>query len=257
MIAIISLLLVLVLSLLVTKVAAIALTFTGLSRQSARFQARSAFTGVGFTTSESEKVVNHPVRRKILLIIMLVGNAGIVTVISTFILGFIQVESGGALISRVLLLAGGVAFLITVSMSSWMEKGLSRLVTWALKKYTDLDVRDYAAVLHLAGEYAIHDVFVQPTDWMAGKPLAELQLPHEGVLVLGIHRQDDRFLGAPKGDTVVEPYDTLTLYGRVADIARLDRRRKGPGGNIQHAEAVARRRNEEEESSLKPRSGSP
>ena len=29
------------------------------------------------------------------------------------------------------------------------------------------------------------------------------------------------------------------LYGRTSDIARLDRRRKGPGGNIQHAAAVA------------------
>jgi len=246
MVAITSLLLVLVLSLLITKIAAIALTFTGLSRQSARFQARSAFTGVGFTTSESEKVVNHPVRRKILLIIMLVGNAGIITAISTFILGFIQVESGGALISRVLLLAGGVAFLISVSMSGWVEEGLSRWVTWALKKYTDLDVRDYAAVLHLAGEYAIHDVFVQPTDWMAGKRLEELQLPSEGVLVLGISRRDGRFLGAPKGDAVVEPSDTLTLYGKAQDIARLDRRKEGPGGSIQHAEAVARRRAEEE-----------
>ena len=68
MIAIFSLLLVLVLSLLITRIATIALTYTGLSRQSAKFQARSAFTGVGFTTSESEKVVNHPVRRRVLLI---------------------------------------------------------------------------------------------------------------------------------------------------------------------------------------------
>jgi hypothetical protein len=28
-------------------------------------------------------------------------------------------------------------------------------------------------------------------------------------------------------------------YGRNVDIAGLDRRKKGPGGNIQHAEAVA------------------
>lgn len=34
----------------------------------------------------------------------------------------------------------------------------------------------------------------------------------------------------------------IALYGKVADIARLDRRKKGPGGNIEHAEAVARRK---------------
>jgi len=35
-------------------------TATGLSRESARFQARSALTGGGFTTTESEAVVRHP-----------------------------------------------------------------------------------------------------------------------------------------------------------------------------------------------------
>lgn len=44
----------------ITRIATIALTHTGLSRQTARFQARSAFTVVGYTTSESEKLVNHP-----------------------------------------------------------------------------------------------------------------------------------------------------------------------------------------------------
>ena len=47
---------------LVTRVAARALTLTELSSEAARFQARSAFTGVGFTTSEAEGIVSHPVR---------------------------------------------------------------------------------------------------------------------------------------------------------------------------------------------------
>ena len=62
MIAILTLMTVLTLSLVIVRVATIALTLTGLSRELARFQARSAFTGTGFTTSESEKVVAHPIR---------------------------------------------------------------------------------------------------------------------------------------------------------------------------------------------------
>ena len=58
--AVASLLVVIVISLMVTRMATIALTATGLSRESARFQARSAFSGAGFTTSESEAVVRHP-----------------------------------------------------------------------------------------------------------------------------------------------------------------------------------------------------
>ena len=69
------------LSMTITRIATIALTMTGVSRQSARFQARSALTGAGFTTSESESMVNHPVRRRIIMWLMLTGNAGIVSVV--------------------------------------------------------------------------------------------------------------------------------------------------------------------------------
>lgn len=62
MIAAITLFLIITLSALITRIAAIALAHTGLSTQSARFQARSAYTGTGYSTSESEKIMNHPVQ---------------------------------------------------------------------------------------------------------------------------------------------------------------------------------------------------
>ena len=57
MAALISVLIAVTLSLLITRFAAEALVLTGLSRQAAYFQARSAFTGSGFTTQESEQFV--------------------------------------------------------------------------------------------------------------------------------------------------------------------------------------------------------
>ena len=67
MVAVVSLLLVLGTSVILIRVAAVALESTGLSRDAARFQARSAFTGVGFTTAEAENVVVHPIRRRIVM----------------------------------------------------------------------------------------------------------------------------------------------------------------------------------------------
>ena len=77
MVALASVLIFTALSLLVTHVATVALTLTGLSRQLAQIQARSAFSGVGFTTTEAEQVVNHPVRRRIIMLLMLLGNWGV------------------------------------------------------------------------------------------------------------------------------------------------------------------------------------
>jgi Trk-type K+ transport system membrane component len=59
-----SLLVVMTVLLFVVRVAAVALRLTGLVESAARFQALSAISGAGFTTRESESIVNYPVRRQ-------------------------------------------------------------------------------------------------------------------------------------------------------------------------------------------------
>lgn len=93
MVAIVTVLLVITLSLVVTKIASIILTFTGISRDAARFQARSAFTGTGFTTSEAEMVIDHPVRRRVVMLLMLLGNAGLITIIASLMTSMVGIDA--------------------------------------------------------------------------------------------------------------------------------------------------------------------
>jgi hypothetical protein len=239
MVPMISLLVVITLSILITRVATVALTHTGLSKEVSRFQARSAFSGVGYTTRESEQVVNHPVRRRILLLLMLMGNAGIVTAVSSLILAFIQIGTTGSLFYRILVLGGGLVALWSLSASRFVDRHLSHVISLALKRYTRLEVQDYASLLHVAGEYRVTEMLVDQEDWLSGHTLLELRLRDEGVLVLGITREDGRYIGAPEGTTKILANDTLILYGRARAIERLDERRKGAHGDHEHAEAVA------------------
>ena len=59
---------------------------TGMSRDSARFQARAAYCGVGYASRESDGIIEHPVRRRIISSLMMLGNAGTATVVATLIL---------------------------------------------------------------------------------------------------------------------------------------------------------------------------
>lgn len=242
MLSIISLLFIMTLSILVTKIAAIALTHTGLSRESARFQARSAFTGVGFTTDESEKVVNHPVRRRILLLLMLLGNAGIVTAMATLIITFVDIEKSGVMALRVFLLCLGLVTLWAAASSKIVDRNLSKLVNRILKRHTHLDVQDYASLLHLAGEYQVSEMLVEPGDWMANRALSELRLRDEGILVLGITRTDGTFIGVPPLDTPLRSGDLLILYGRASKLKDIDQRRKGGYGDYKHKESIAEKK---------------
>ena len=85
MIALISLLVVITISITVVRIGSVALVMTGLSKDLAVFQAQSAFSGVGFTTTESGSVVGHAARRKIIRLLMLMGNAGITSAVASVV----------------------------------------------------------------------------------------------------------------------------------------------------------------------------
>ena len=68
MVALASVIIIVLVSLILTRVATVALIQTGLSRETAQFQARSALTGTGFTTSESAVSYTHLTLPTILLV---------------------------------------------------------------------------------------------------------------------------------------------------------------------------------------------
>jgi len=249
--AIVSLLVVLIVSMIVVRVASTALSMTGLSQELARFQARSAFTGAGFTTNESEKVVHHPVRRRIIMLLMLLGNVGIVSAISSLVISFVPNEETTSwtetLWFRLGTLAVGLGALWTLAGSAWVDRRVSIIIGWALKRWTSLELRDYASVLHLSKGYMVSEFSVRESDWLAGGQLQNLNLASEGVLVLGIEKPDGTYLGAPRGPTTIEAGDTLFLYARRESLEALDRRRAGHEGNWEHHRAIDRQRQVEAE----------
>ncbi len=218
MIAIATLLIVVTFTLIVNRVGTIALTSTGLSTEVANFQARSAITGVGFSTSESELIVNHPIRRRITLSLMLVGNAGLVTIIAT--------------------LAAGLLLILLAARSRTIDRLLSSVIRMALRRFTTLQVHDYVELFDLASNYAVVELGVEADSWVAEHRLADLHLPDEGVLVLGIRRADGTFLGAPRGPTLVHEHDTLVLYGSADVLAELRTRKVGMDGDRAHVDRI-------------------
>jgi TrkA family protein len=238
MVAIITLLIVLLISLIAMRIATVALTLTGLSQELARFQARSAFTGCGFTTSESEQVVNHPVRRRVVMLLMLLGNAGIVTAMTSLILAFVRAENQSALGLRLGMLCVGVVMLWLAASSRWLARRMERAILWALRRWTTVEVRDYVSLLRLSGDFAVSEVSVSDGDWVVGRTLAELDLHSEGITILGIQKRPGQYEGVPTGSSMISAGDTLLVYGRTQAIQSLDVRRQGVDGDQRHRQAV-------------------
>ena len=253
MIAIVTLLIIVTLSMLITRIATVALTMTGLSRDHARFQARSAYTGVGFTTSESEAVLRHPVRRRIIMTLMFLGNAGIVSGVASLLLSFVDTTSTREQLERLGIILGGLAVLLFIASSKWVDKHISRVIRYLLERTTHLEVCDYLSLLQLEGEYGVSRLTVREDEWLAGRTLAELDLPAEGILVLGIERKDGSYLGAARGSTRINPGDTLILYGKRSLLEELHRRRRGRAGDIAHKDAIEHHKLEVEKQEIEER----
>ena len=230
MAAVITLVVVVTLGLLITRVATVALTMTGMTLQHARFQARSALTGTGFTTSEAEAVVDHPARRKVVMVLMLVGGAGAVSVLGTLVLSFAGVDSTGGGMRRAVIIVAAMAALLWLARNDAVDRVLRRVIERALRRHTDLDVRDYAALLHLRGRWRVVQLPVKDDDWIAARPLSRLRLPEEGVAALGVER-DGTWIGAPPEDLQVRAGDVVVLYGREAMLEDIAARLHGEEGD--------------------------
>jgi hypothetical protein len=242
MVPIVSLLVILAISGFVIRVAAVALEHTGLSRDASRFQARSAFTGVGFTTTEAEDVVAHPVRRRIVMWLMLVGNAGVVTAMAALLLSVIDLRGqyGGGI--PLAILGVGLVGLWAMSSSRWLDRRMCGAIHWAIGRWTTLDARDYARLLHLQEDYGVSRFRVGEDDWMAGKSLAAAGLGDMGLLVLGVECPGGSYVGAPPADVEVRAGDELVVYGPAHRVAELDGRKVGAVGDRAQVEAVIERR---------------
>jgi len=237
MVAVFTLLSLVAISIIVVRVATKALQLTGLSVEAARFQAYSAFSGTGFTTEEAEDVVRQPVRRRIVMIMMLLRNAGLVTAISTLVLSFVGTETSTETLRRGVMLVGGLGVLALTARSNWADRQLSRVIDWALKRYTNLDVRDYYTLLNLKEDYNVSRFEIHAGTWLAEKTIQQVDLMEEGVLVLGIMRADGSYLGTPRGRYRMHAGDTLVLYGKRSNLDDLESRLAGTSGDAAHEKA--------------------
>jgi hypothetical protein len=240
MIPILSFFVIIALSNIILRIATSILRFTGLSHDVAHFQARSAFTGTGYTTRESEIIVNHPLRRRVIIFLMYVRNIGFITVVSSIILSFFNTQGSEDFIARVLWLVGGTVVLMILSRIKFIDVILSKLVELSMKRWKKIYVQDYESLLNLSGEYEVSDCLITEKSWLAGKTLEELHLADEGVLVLGITRDDGYFVGTPKGSTRVYAQDRVILYGHENLLRKIGMRKQGAEGDREHEQEVTR-----------------
>ena len=138
------------LSTFVIRIAAVAMRLTGLDDSSARFQALSAFTGTGFTTTEAEMIVNYPVRRRIVSLLMIIGNLGLVGVFATLVASFVQTEGEvDAVMQQLGWLLAGLVLLWFLMLNKTADRVICATISKVLNATTQLGRRKYHRLLQI------------------------------------------------------------------------------------------------------------
>lgn len=197
---------------------------TGMTQEKARFQAISLLTNSGYTTKESESVVDVLVRRKLARTVMLFGYVFSVTVVSVFInvvmalpTADINKEGTGVLIATILFIA-----FIFVKRIPAVKGYFNKMIERKALRRMQGD-RDNTIILldeypkGVLAEIVLNKVPVE----FIGKTIKELKLSKEhGVHILMMGRDQEAF-----SDTISEMQlsqgDRFLVFGELNQIEAL------------------------------------
>ncbi|MBL4590456.1 MAG: TrkA C-terminal domain-containing protein [Phycisphaerales bacterium] len=221
------------LALIVVRIGATALMMTGLSRSVAEFQAISCFFGVGFTTTEAEMIVSHPVRRKIAQHLIISGNIGLTgglsAVIVTFVdkdnnwlNGLVHADQPVSIFTHISVMLFGVLIIAWVMRLRIVKHLLESIIKRTLIQVHAIRPIDYEMVLRSSAGYAVLQIEIEESNPLVGRTLAGARLGEAGVLVLGIQRADNsEYIGAPHSTSEFHVGDVLTVYGKEDAILKV------------------------------------
>lgn len=199
----------LMITLLTIKVATVAMRLTGLPEQIARFQCVSALTGTGFTTSEAEMIVNYPIRRRIVITLMVLGNFGLVSVSSTFIVAFVDAGGRGeGILFQILTIVLAVIMTFVIMLNQSLDRLLSKFIGRILSYTTNIEHRGYHRIFQLSDGYSVvehaykHDV-----------PTTFDEMNHNGLTLLAIQSAGSKQTITVEADHPIGPGDILVYFG--------------------------------------------
>ncbi len=193
---------------LVIQISTLLMELTGLPHEVARFQTISMLTGTGFTTSESELIISHPVRRRIGGFLILFGAFSLAVIISTIS----QILSNSFRTTELMwVIIGMLAFFFTIRL-----KGIQHFIQEEFKaeirKSFELPEMTAKEVLYLSDDDLLIDISIHPGSKFLGKKGGKVIGEKEDINLLYMIRGDMK-IRADLYDTEIQEGDALYLYG--------------------------------------------
>ena len=224
---------VLVASFIIVRIGAIAFQLTGLEWSLAKFQSLSCFSGTGFTTKEAELITGHPQRRRIATVLIVLGNAGLVTMVATVASALSAQQALWARLSESMLPVTVPAFLVPwvnlaviliavyVIYRVFTNRGIVKKLTEALRKRIVkreiFQPVSFEELVLVTGGYGVSRIEICENSPTLNKTLAESDLRKNDITVLAVTRGETT-IPNPSAGTRMLLGDELICFGKLENI---------------------------------------
>lgn len=181
---------------------------TGLDHNVARFQVISMLTGTGFTTGESELIIDHPIRRRLGAFLILFGAFSLAVIISAIS----SMLSDNFFAMEIGYIAAALLCITLFLKIPRIKKKLGKMFKSELKKnynIADLPVSD---VILFGEEDEIAEISVYENSELIGQTFRQLIGNSKDINVLFIRRGDLKIRNEAN-ETELHPGDRAILYG--------------------------------------------
>ena len=223
-------LMVLVVSFVAVRIGAIAFHLTGLEWSMAKFQSLSCFTSTGFTTREAEMITASPQRRRIASLLIVLGHAGLVTLIATFAntirpqarawsLPFLRASVPPWLLQWVnlVVLIVGTYIIFRLLTGVKVARKLTNFLRQRLIRQDLVKRVSFEELTVVTGGYGVSKIAVCQDSPVLNKTLAESGLRGRDITVLAVVRAGETTPNPP-ASTVIAAGDELICFGKLDNI---------------------------------------
>jgi len=207
---------------IVVEIFTVLFRLTGLREDKARFQAVSCMTNSGFTTRESELILNSAARRNLARLMMLFGYLFAVSGVSLLVNLFIR--SSGDQINWMTILYSLIflVVILVITRSKWIVRKFYELVERLAKNKTKGTFCNNVRILEMFHDKLIAEVFVTciPPEIKA-KTLLEMNFRHTYKLNILLIKRGNTIMDHVIASDEIKQVDRVLIYGSKSNIMDL------------------------------------
>ena len=199
----------------VIEISVILFNLTGLEASVSRYQVISMLTNTGFTTDEAQLIIDHPVRRRLSMFLILFGAFSLAVVISSIT----NILSGDLRLKELMVINVVLLVILMTGKTPFIRERLKKKLNSEMEKKLEISELPIKDALYLDEDDLVTDVVIEKNSKFVGIKAADLVERDEDISILFIKRGKVNIRNKLDEEKIQEG-DQLFIYGNQKEIEK-------------------------------------